>query len=378
MRPLRVGHCIHGLGLGGAQQVVRHLVAHADPERLQPFVYSSLGGIRLQEVEEAGATVRVVGRHLPKFDPIWIGKLTKAIQSDGIDLVHTHLFGDSLHGFLAAKRSGSLPVIVTLHSVFTGENRLQQAGYRWLVPRCDQVVACSEVVKDSFAVAGVRGSAQIKTIHNGIEDPTTRFTPATSSLNLRQEFGIEEVAPVIASIGRLTEAKGLDHLIRAFSHLTDEGPLAPVLVILGDGPLRSELELLATSAGVEDRIRFTGIREDIESLLPQIDVVAFSSLWEGLPMALLEAMAFERPIIGTDIPGILEVVRPDREAIIVPVGDEVGLASALQRFLADETLRRSLGTAARQRFRQHFSAQRMADDYYRQYQALAGSVQSVD
>ncbi|MEM7586074.1 MAG: glycosyltransferase, partial [Acidobacteriota bacterium] len=105
---LRVAHCIHGLGLGGAQKVIAALVRGRQDPRLEVFVYSCHGGVHREEIAAAGATVRLLPRHLPKIDPLWAMRLGRRMRRDRIDLVHTHLFGDSLHGVLAARLAGRL------------------------------------------------------------------------------------------------------------------------------------------------------------------------------------------------------------------------------------------------------------------------------
>ena len=108
---MRVAHCIHGLSLAGAQQVIRHIVESSDKERFRYFVYAHLDGPLRPAIERAGATVRLIHRRLPLFDPAWMWALRRAMVDDRIDVVHTHLFGDSLHGLLAARIAGRLPVV---------------------------------------------------------------------------------------------------------------------------------------------------------------------------------------------------------------------------------------------------------------------------
>jgi glycosyltransferase involved in cell wall biosynthesis len=147
------------------------------------------------------------------------------------------------------------------------------------------------------------------------------------------------------------------------------------LLLLGDGPQRRQLERQARDEGVAERVRFAGLRPDATRLLPVIDVVAFSSIWEGLSVAMLEAMAAARCIVGTQVPGILEAVRHEREALIVPVGDVAQLAAALGRVATSPQLRAELGRAARKRFQEQFTAERMVRDYeilYREARARGG------
>ena len=132
-----IAHCIHGLGLGGAQRVLHEILLKSDDNDFRYSVYCSLDGLFRKDVETAGATVQILPRRLPKLDPFWIRKLSVAMRLDRIELVHTHLFGDSLHGYLAARACASLPVIMTLHNTWSSFSRLQRLGYRWLFGRCE-------------------------------------------------------------------------------------------------------------------------------------------------------------------------------------------------------------------------------------------------
>ena len=163
----RIAHCIHGLGLGGAQQIIKYLVGGGDADRFEHYVYSSSDGVFRKEIEAAGAHVKVLPRQLPKFDLKWISQLGEAMRSDGIHMVHTHLFGDSLHGYIAAQKAGSLPVITTLHNETTDFSRLQLAGYRWLLPRSAAVVACANSAQRSFAKFMEGRNVVITAIPNG-------------------------------------------------------------------------------------------------------------------------------------------------------------------------------------------------------------------
>jgi glycosyltransferase involved in cell wall biosynthesis len=322
------------------------------------------------DLERAGAPVRLLPRRLPKFDPSWVLKLRRAMRGDGVSLVHTHLFGDSLHGYLAARMAGGLPMIMTLHGRTEVLNRLQILGYRWLLART-RAVACSRSTEASFHATGWRGAAQIVTIPNGIEPAPA---PAGDSRLLRAALGLEADAVVFGCVGRLSPEKGYDRLIRAFAVLANGATPGPTprrqLVILGEGPLRKDLEKLAEREGVAERVIFAGFHPNVRELLPALDVVVASSLSEGLSVALLEAMAAGRCIVGTDVPGIREAVSADREALIVPADDVESLSRALGRVAHDPTLRERLGAAARRRFGVEFTAARMVESYETLYRSV--------
>ncbi len=175
---MRIAHCIHGLGLGGAQKVLETLVTSLRGPNYEHFVYCSLDGPVRAGVERAGASVRILKRRVPKLDPLWVAALSRAMKEDRIDLVHTHLFGDSLHGLIAAKRAGNRPVVTTLHSDQTRFSALQQTGYRWLLPRCAAVVACAKSVGASFVEDQPELSDRLTVISNGIALEGTDSTVA--------------------------------------------------------------------------------------------------------------------------------------------------------------------------------------------------------
>ncbi len=370
---LNIAHCIHGLGLGGAQQIVKTLVRQLQPERHRCFVYCCLDGPVRAELERAGATVRILKRRLPRFDPGWVLKLAKAMRRDKIDLAHTHLFGDSLHGYLAACAAGQLPVVMTLHSRTELLNPLQRLGYRWLIARKTRAVACSEGVRRSFVAATGKDEILLPTIRNGIEDPLGGSQRPPDRHRLRRELDLDPEAVIFAAVGRLSPEKDISSLIRAYAPLARSRPRASQLVILGDGPLRQELEAIVRSESLTAAVRFLGFRPEVPTILPALDVVVFNSLSEGLPIALLEAMATSRCIVGTGVPGILEAVRPDSEGLIVPPGEVDRLHEALVRAFESEALRNRLGRAARLRFSRAFQANRMVRAYESLYQETAGN-----
>jgi glycosyltransferase involved in cell wall biosynthesis len=374
---VRVAHTIHGLGLGGAQEVIRQIVAGRRGD-FAYHVYTCEGGSLQARLQAAGARVRVLPRRLPKLDPGWVGRLAGAMREDGIDLVHTHLFGDSLHGYLAAQAAGGLPVVMTLHSERALSSPLQRAGYRWLLRRAAQVVACGDSVRRSFA--GWRTARPMRTVVNGIAAPPPPPTgaaaagAAAAAARLRAELGVPPGALVLGTVGRLVALKGHRYLIDALAAALPSIPGPVRLVVFGDGPLGPALRARAAAAGIADLVVFAGFRDDVARLLPALDVVVFSSVSEGLPMALLEAMAAARCIVASDLPGIVEAVRHGCEALVVRPAAPADLRAALVRAAADAELRARLGQAARQRFLAGFTSQRMVASYeaiYREAWRLA-------
>jgi glycosyltransferase involved in cell wall biosynthesis len=367
----RVAQLVHGLNLGGAQQVVKAL-ATTPSARYSHSVYCSLDGIRRPEIESQGVKVRVVPRFLPWLDPFWALRLSRWLERDGIELVHAHLFGDSLHGYLAA-RLRRIPILITLHTSAPGLPRLQRRGYRWLLRRCDRVVACTDVAKRTFEALEPSGRCPIDTVSNGVAWERNA-EPDRSMLDPIFDDG----RLLLAIVGRLSPEKGHGLLFRALAELRAGCARPFSLLVVGDGPLRNELVALARSLAVEDVVHFLGQRDDARALLAAADIVVFSSYIEGLPMTLLEAMAARRCIVTTAAGGIPDAVRAEHEALLCAPGDQHALAEALRRALPDPALRDRLGAAAQVRFEERFTVERMREGYERIYGELLGDTQGLD
>jgi glycosyltransferase involved in cell wall biosynthesis len=160
-------------------------------------------------------------------------------------------------------------------------------------------------------------------------------------------------------------------LIQAFADLL-KSDLDVVLRIVGDGECRSSLEALAARLGICDRIDFRGERQDVRSELAGMDVFVLPSLWEGLPLALLEAMATALPVICSDVDGIPEVVTDGENGILIPPSSPDALSAALRTLYADPDLRARYGSAAEQTVREHYSLERMMQQLETVYNGLVG------
>jgi glycosyltransferase involved in cell wall biosynthesis len=201
---------------------------------------------------------------------------------------------------------------------------------------------------------------KIEVIRNAIDPaPFTRHP----DLALRRELAGKR--PLVLAVARLDPQKGHRHLLEA----AREVPQA-VFALAGDGPERAELENLAARLGIRDRVRFLGDRSDIPDLLAACDVFVLPSLYEGLPISVLEAMAAERPVVATAIGGTDEVVTDGVSGLLVPPADPDAIASALRRLLGDDGLRARLASAGRARATTEFSADRMVRRVTELYEQL--------
>jgi glycosyltransferase involved in cell wall biosynthesis len=187
--------------------------------------------------------------------------------------------------------------------------------------------------------------------------PSHHFSDLPPSSEARETLGLSASGPLVGTVGRLSLQKRHDVLIDAMASASQKVPNVE-LAILGDGELRDETAARAQIA-LGERARLLGHRSDVPSVLPALDVFAMSSDFEGLPFALLEAMAVGLPIVTTDVQGAGEAIRHEREGLLVPRRDPEALAAAIVRLLRDRSLAQRLGKAAKARFETEYTADRM-------------------
>jgi glycosyltransferase involved in cell wall biosynthesis len=201
-------------------------------------------------------------------------------------------------------------------------------------------------VSDGVA-ASIRSSVPVDVVVHGT-DPRLVVRGDAARAAARAELGLPPEAFVIGTVGNFTAKKDQATLLRAVATLPPGGP-EPALVLVGLGPLEDELRALAVELGIGGRVTFPGSRDDVFALLPAFDVFALSSRFEGLPIALLEAMATGVAPVATKVGGIPEVVTDGHDGLLVDPGDPEGMSEALDRLRVDDTLRGQIGEAARSR-----------------------------
>jgi glycosyltransferase involved in cell wall biosynthesis len=239
---------------------------------------------------------------------------------------------------------------------------VERLAARW----CDRLVTVGDFQRQWALDKGIGSPEQVVSIPNGVPDERTSALRAPAEV--RAELGIGD-AFMVLSTGRLAHQKGLEHLIRAAALLSSELPALRV-VLAGDGPLRGELARLVSELGLEDVVRILGFRADVGELLDASDLVVLPSLWEGLSISLLEAMAAEKPVVTTTIASNREVTNDGQGALLVPPKHPASLAAAIRTLAVNETRRMQLARRGREIQRERYTMQRMLDDYMSEYDRL--------
>jgi glycosyltransferase involved in cell wall biosynthesis len=310
----------------------------------------------------------------PVADLAALGRLTQILRRSSYDVVHTHTSKPGVIGRLAATLTGVPGVMHTVHlfgfheesgPVATGVySRVERAASHW----CDRIVTVSEYHRDWALRLGIGTPDRVVAIPNGV--PTRRASGSRPPSQVRAELGLTDELAIV-STGRLAEQKGLEYLIRAIPLLGPDRARVRVL-LAGDGPLLEPLTALAGELGVLDEVRFLGFRSDVGDLLSAADLVVLPSLWEGLSISLLEALAAGRAVVTTDIGSNREVTRDGAVAFLVPPKDPSALATAIRRLVADPARREELGRLARDEQRSRYTMDRMLGSYLEEYEGLLG------
>lgn len=321
------------------------------------------GGEHELVLREAGVRYHIMnGRRFR--DPRFHFRLARLLRAERAGVVHTHHFATLLHSLAAVKMAGVKRLVHTEHSFQylrdRADARAALRGMSWASDRF--VVVGNEMeafYRDTVQVPGSR----LEVILNGV-DPD-RYQRNDALRGSRGRLGLPD-GFLVGTAGRLFPEKDCAVLVRAV-HLASESLPEIQLVLVGDGPERGDLERLARSLGMADRVHFLGWRDDVAAILPQLDVFALSSRHEGLPLVILEAMASARPIVTTPV-GDLPRVAPEAEAaLFYPIGDPAALAAHLRELARDPALRARLGAGGASRVRRFYSHDGMVERYLGAY-----------
>jgi glycosyltransferase involved in cell wall biosynthesis len=309
-----------------------------------------------RRLEKAGITVLFMTiRKYLNLSVVW--RLRTYMLQEKFHIIHTHLIHADLYGTLAAKLAGVKTIISSRHNDDRFRNSLPIIWFNRFLARWQTklIVISDWIGKFLQEVEGIP-TAKIVRIHYGL-DPKEIEAKANPRY-VRQQFNIPESAPVIGTIGRCDDQKGQIYLLKAVRQIVESFPALRVLII-GDGVLRPELEQWTKEHGLADNMIFTGYRTDAIELLSGFDLFVFPSLWEGLGLVLLEAMALKKAIIASNVSAIPESVLDGKTGLLVPPKDVDALAGAIRKLLNALGLARTFGEAGYTHLQQEFPVKKM-------------------
>ena len=362
---------IGGLEFGGGERVFLQL-ASGLKDRYRVFVATSTNGLFTSELNRLGIEVFSVdmSRQLT-LKPIY--QIKKIIRNNEIDLVHSQGARADFFARSAGRIANAPHILCTVAMPVEGfeVGPLRKTIYRFMDGLSERYVEKFIVVSESLKNTLIKERGipphRVVRIYNGIE--IDKYNPKLKKTSFRNNWGIPPAVPIVGAIGRMVWQKGFKFLIKAIPDIVGVTPNARFLLV-GDGPLRPDLENLARKLNVYDRIIFTGFRSDIPDLLSTMDVLAVPSLLEGFPMITLEAMALATPVVATQIHGITEQIVDGKEGVLIPPRNTDALARAVKQLITDRELSARLGTAARKRVESSFSVEKMVRETEKVYSSL--------
>lgn len=291
-------------------------------------------------------------------------QIREIVDSEHIQLVHSHGYKSDLYAYAATRRL-EVPRVATCHlwTRQTAAIRVYEFIDALLLRRFDAVVAVSSVIGEDLRRAGI-SAAKINTIDNGID--LARFASAIPAPAAELAKG-ERL--LIGTVGRMVAQKGMDYFLRAAREVLNEAPQA-MFAIVGDGPDHEKLERLAKELGIAEHAVFTGSRADMPQVYASFDVFVLASIDEGMPMAILEALASSCAVVATQVGAVPKLIVSGQTGMLVPAADVKALADAVLVLMRNPDLRARLGRNGSALVHKQFSSRAMSQQYLRLYERL--------
>jgi glycosyltransferase involved in cell wall biosynthesis len=355
------------LSTGGAQNALLRLLKGLDRDRFFPAVACLYNGDNAvaREIRTLGIDVFDARMH-HKADLLALLRLYRHIRRTRPTVLHTSLFHANLPGRILGRLAGlagtPAPIVVCSERTMAMEGEWRYRVNRWTIGLVDCVIVVSANVRD-FCMSHIGLPAdKLVVIYNGVDLPRDRLAPQAKA---RAELRLPLHVPIVGAVSRLDPVKGVDVLLRAIALVEDAH-----LAVVGDGPERASLAALADDLGISDRVHWAGFRRDVTCLLSAFDIFVQPSLHEGLPNAVLEAMAAGLPVVATAVGGTPEVVVDEVTGLLVPPRDPQTLAQGVRALLRNSDLRRKMGRAGRARVARYFSLKQMVGQTQALYKRL--------
>jgi L-malate glycosyltransferase len=369
--PIAVAFIVHTMQMAGAERLVVETIRRLGA-RIEPTVCCLDGlGTLGAELRDQGIDVEVLGRR-PGLDLGVARRLAHVLRARRVEVVHAHQYTPFFYAALAKLQVGRrVRVILTEHGrhypdVVSNRRRSLNA---WALSRlADRINAVCGFSAGALASHDGFPRDRIEVIPNGVE--LSDFATGLTRDAARRAAGLPQSGQLIVSIARFHPVKDQATLVRGFAAVASTFRDAR-LILVGDGPLKPQLEQLAGELAIADRVHFLGVRTDVPLLLQAADVFCLTSLSEAASLTVLEAMAAAVPIVLTNVGGNPELVRDGVEGLLVPRGDGAAAGAAIGRLLSNAALAERLAGAAAARVRAQYPLAATIGRYFELYSELA-------
>lgn len=369
MQKIKVLHAIRQGLIGGGETHVLNLVSKLDPDLFESVVLSFTDGPMIERLQGMNVPCHVIASKRA-FDVQQFRKVQSLLIKEKIDIVHAH-GSRAASNLLWPARSLVIPILYTIHgwsfhndqSILT--RKLRIISEHFLTKRTSRNISVSVSNQES----GRKHLSDFDSIvvNNGIDLEV--FNPALEYQDMRESLGIPRECLLIVFLARMTTQKAPLILINAFNEVLKEFPSAHLLMV-GEGELRQSAQLLAEKLKIIDHITFENFRKDVPAILKTTDIYCLPSLWEGLPIGLLEAMAMENAVIASEVDGSKEIISHEKNGLLIKPGSTETLANALLRLCRDDSLRTYIRQEARQTVEKRYNIIRMVQEIEEVYTSL--------
>jgi len=378
MSCISILYVIDGLEYGGGERTFLHLVRGLPKDRFSVHIATNPDGILATQLRAIGVPMIPLRLH-QQINYSNVKRLRRMLSDHRIDIVHSMGGRADFYARLAVRSLSGVRLINTIAMVVEGYNVsiLRKIIYRcldrWSERYVSHFITDSSHGKKALIRAHSIAPCKVTCIHGGVEMYTHDPEHVTAlRAKLRHDLKISEKAFLIGALGRLVWQKGFEYLLKGATQICKDFPHA-ILIIVGDGPLKPELQQLVHDQSLDGRIIFSGFRQDLYGILAAIDILVIPSLAEGFPMITLEGMAMQKPIVASRIPGIAEQITDSEHGLLVPPRNPRALAMAISALMRDVELARTLASHARRKAEREFSIDAMVKStmhvYHKQMQA---------
>jgi len=368
-RPV-VCHVIHALGLGGAERLVDQMVRRmSDRYRCVVATLDDIGEIG-EQLKADGVPVTCLEREAG-IDLKCARRLEQFADLHGVQILHAHQYTPFFQSMLSRGLTGQRPVVFTEHGRHHPDVPCAKRilANRLMLRRKDRLIACGGAVRDALVRNEGLPRHRVDVIYNGVDLEELQAPAMDARPAIRGEFSFRDDDFVVVQIARLHSLKDHGTALRTMARIRNTRP-TPRLLIVGEGDEREAIEREIREQDLSEHVRLAGSRNDVADILAASDAFLLTSISEGIPLTIIEAMAAERPVVATRVGGVAEMVRQNLNGYLAPAGADAELAEALRHLQQDPCLRRGMGEVGRHVAEDRFSLNSMLTSYVQVYDQI--------
>lgn len=356
---------VHGLPVGGTEVLVERFVrCFAEDYRVIVACMDQVGELG-ERLASDGFEVELLQRR-PGFDWRCVSRIARLLRKARVDILHAQQYTPFAYAMATRLLGGRPRIVFTEHGRFFPDlpSRKRKIFNRFLLRRADRIIAVGRSVQHALVHNEGLPAARIEVIYNGVRQ--SRFDSRGDAKLVRQELDLRSEDFVVIQVARLDSIKDHETALRAVAKAKESLPHIKLLIV-GDGPQKPLIENAIDQLGLRDFVCMLGMRQDVHRLLAAADVFLLSSLSEGIPVTIIEAMFSDLPVVSTNVGGVPELLEHNRTGLLAPVGADRELADSLVKLATDAPFRQGLAVAARRAAEEKFSEEKMMAAYARVY-----------